>query len=90
MILKNYIVERNFNILYEYKSVLIYGENEGIKEDIKLKLKKINPDTEVINFFESEIIKNKNILYNCIFNEQKLISDEILIQIFFLNKLCKK
>ena len=87
MILKNYIVERNFNILYEYKSVLIYGENEGIKEDIKLKLKKINPDTEVINFFESEIIKNKNILYNCIFNESLFTKKKIIFIQYATDKI---
>ena len=35
MILKSYIVEKDHKILSKFKSVLMYGENQGIKEDIK-------------------------------------------------------
>ena len=35
MILKSYIVEQNFSTLNDYKEVLLYGENDGIKDDIK-------------------------------------------------------
>ena len=91
MILKSYIVEQNFNILNEYKAVLLYGENDGIKDDVKSRLKEHNKESEIINFFESEIIKNKNILYENIvneslFNERKIIfiqsvTDKILNEI---------
>ncbi len=87
MILKSYIVEQNFNILYDYKSVLIYGENEGIKEDVKLKLKKTNPDTEIINFFENEIIKNKNILYDSIINESLFSKKKIILIQYATDKI---
>ena len=40
MILKSYIVEKDHNILSKFKSVLMYGENQGIKEDIKEKILK--------------------------------------------------
>ena len=78
MILKSYIVEQNLNILNEYQAVLLYGENDGIKDDVKNKLKTLNSDSEIVTFFENEIIKNKNILYENIineslFNEKKLI-----------------
>ena len=39
MILKSYIVEQNLNVLDTYQAVLMYGQNDGIKEDIKTKIK---------------------------------------------------
>ena len=44
MILKSYIVEKNFDVLGNYQAVLLYGENDGIQDDIKLKLKDENKD----------------------------------------------
>lgn len=78
MILKSYIVEQNVNILENYQSTLMYGENNGIKTDIKFRLKNENKGAEIINFFEEEILKNKNILFENIineslFNEKKII-----------------
>ena len=91
MILKSYVVEQNLNILDSYQAILLYGENEGIKDEIKAKIKKLNKESEVINFFETEIIKNKDILYknivnDSLFNESKVIfiqlaTDKILGEI---------
>ena len=91
MILKSYIVEQQPKLLSGYKSVLLYGENEGIKNDIKSKLKDLNKGSEIIIFFESEILKNNNILYKnvineSLFNETKIIfihsaSDKIFNEI---------
>jgi DNA polymerase-3 subunit delta len=91
VILKSYIVEQNFGVLDEYRAVLLYGENDGIKDDVKFKLKNLNQDSEIINLFENEIIKNKNILYanvinESLFNEKKIIfihlaTDKILDEI---------
>ena len=78
MILKSYIVEQNLNLLNEYKAVLLYGENDGIKHDIQTRLRDTNKGSEIINLFENEIIKDKNIIFNNIineslFNEKKII-----------------
>ncbi len=91
MILKSYIVEQNIDVLKSYQATLIYGKNHGIKDDIKQVLADKNKNSEIIIFFEEEILKNKNILYQNIineslFNEKKLIfvhnaSDKILDQI---------
>ena len=59
MILKSYIVEQDFQILNNYQATLLYGVNDGIKGDIKSKLKNYYKDDEIINFFEEEIIKKK-------------------------------
>jgi len=91
VILKSYIVEQNLEILNNYQATLLYGENDGIKDDIKYRLKDSNKDSEIINFFEDEILKNKNILYENIinqslFNEKKIVfiqgtTDRILNEI---------
>lgn len=82
MILKSYIIEKDLNILDKYQAVLMYGENEGIKDDVRNKLKTKNKNSEIINFFESEIIKNKNILYESI-NNRSLFSEKKIIFIQF-------
>jgi len=87
VILKNYIVEQNFNILNEYKAVLLYGENDGFKDDIKSKLKKNNQESEIINFFESEIIKNKNILYENIVNGSLFGGNKIIFIQYVTDKI---
>tara|TARA_B110000285_G_C15126081_1_gene620349 strand:+ start:1801 stop:2805 length:1005 start_codon:yes stop_codon:yes gene_type:complete len=91
VILKSYIVEKNINVLNEYFMVLIYGVNDGIKDDIKFKIKDLNKNAEITNFFEEEIIKNRNILFETVvneslFNEKKIIfihsaTDKILNEI---------
>lgn len=91
MILKSYIVEGNVKTLSGYQSTLMYGENIGLKEDIKDNVKKIYSNYEFINLFEEEIIKNKDLLFNNISNsslfaEKKIIfiqeaSDKIYPQI---------
>ncbi len=78
MILKSYIVEQQPKLLNGYKSVLLYGENEGIKNDIKSKLKEFNKGSEIIIFFESEILKNNNILYKNIINESLFNETKII------------
>ena len=64
MIVKSYIIEKNESTLDDYKSVLIYGENQGLREDLKNIIKKKNTDSEIINLFQDEIINNKNILFD--------------------------
>jgi DNA polymerase III subunit delta len=90
MILKSYSVEQNIEILKNYKATLIYGENSGIKDDIKEEIKKRNKKSEILTFFESDILKD-TLLYDQIanqslFTQEKVIfiqnsSDKILEQI---------
>ena len=92
MILKSYIVEKDHKILSKFKSVLMYGENQGIKEDIKEKILKDSIGSEVINLFHEEIYGNKEILNNFIsnsslFSEKKIIfihevSDKVFDEVF--------
>ena len=57
MILKSYIVEKDIQVLENYAATLMYGENKGIKNDIKQEIREKNKDSEIITFFENEILK---------------------------------
>lgn len=90
MILKSYIVEQNVEILKQYQAILIYGENEGIKDDIKENIKIKNAKCEIITLFENDILKNnllqENIFNPSLFTEKKIIfiheaSDKIYNQV---------
>jgi len=78
MIFKSYILENNLKSFSGYKSFLFYGENHGLKKEFKEKLKVFYKDAEILNLFQEEIIKNKNILLNeiqnkSLFNKEKII-----------------
>ena len=60
MIYKSYLVEQNINILKK-DVVLIYGENDGLKSDLKKKLRLNNSSTNIKNTTQEEILKNQNI-----------------------------
>lgn len=90
MILKSYIVEQNIEILKNYRATLVYGENNGIKDDIKESIKNQNADSEIITFFENDILRNnllyENIANQSLFSQRKIIfiheaSDKIFSQI---------
>ncbi|MDA9624422.1 DNA polymerase III subunit delta [Pelagibacteraceae bacterium] len=78
MILKSYIIEKDISSINNYTSLLFYGENDGLKEDIKNEIKKINKSAEIINLFQEEIIKNNSIVLKelenlSLFNEKKIV-----------------
>ena len=58
MILKSYLIEQNVEILKKYQSTLFYGENDGIKDDIKKTIKEKNKNSEIIIFFEEDVLKS--------------------------------
>lgn len=76
MIYKSYLVEQNINILKK-DVVLIYGENDGLKSDLKKKLRLNNSSTNIKNTTQEEILKNQNIFFedflnNSLFDEKKI------------------
>tara|TARA_B100001996_G_scaffold132002_1_gene100401 strand:- start:506 stop:1510 length:1005 start_codon:yes stop_codon:yes gene_type:complete len=62
MILKSFVVEKNISLLEKYFVSLIYGENIGMKDDIKKEIKKYFKEYEQISFDQNDIIKNENLL----------------------------
>ena len=67
MIIKSYIAEQDTK-LFANKFLLIYGENIGLIEDLKKKIKSIYRDSEINIFSQGNIIQNKEMFYNQIFN----------------------
>ena len=81
MILKSYLAEQNFKQLERVKVILMHGENDGIKEEFKVKFKKDYKVNEVFNFFQSEILSNENILLEEL-NNQSLFSNKKIIFLY--------
>ena len=59
MILKSYLLEQNISLIDKYFINLIYGENIGMKDDIKGQIKIYFKNHEKILFTQDEILKNK-------------------------------
>ena len=66
MILKSYLLEQNISLIDKYFINLIYGENIGMKDDIKNQIKIYFKNHEKILFTQDEILKKK------IFSSNKL------------------
>ncbi len=87
MIYKSYLIEKDINIINE-KIILIYGENLGLKNELKIKIKNkiLKKDCELIRVNEDDIMKNRDIIFNemsndSLFNQKK---------IFFINDATDK
>jgi DNA polymerase-3 subunit delta len=81
MIYKSYLIDQNIK-LTDKKIFLFYGENLGLKNEFKNKIKLNNTDAEIINFSQEDIIKNENNFFNEILN----ISLFEKKKIYFLNQ----
>ncbi len=87
MIYKSYIVEENVKLLKEH-IILFYGENLGLKNDFKEKIKVENKEQEIIFLNQDVILNNNNLLLNeienlSLFNKPKTfilnqVNDKIL------------
>tara|TARA_B100002051_G_scaffold250877_1_gene262630 strand:- start:69 stop:1088 length:1020 start_codon:yes stop_codon:yes gene_type:complete len=95
MIAKSYEIEKKTENFLNYNLFLLYGENSGLKKDIresiKIAIEKKNKDVEYLSFYENEINDNEDNFYNSIyagslFGNKKIItinngSDKIIKQI---------
>ena len=86
MIFKSYILEQNIKSINNQKLFLFYGENQGLKKDLKEKLKLEYKNQEILNLLQDEIIKNKSILANEI-NNKSLFSEK---KVIFINQVNDK
>ena len=67
MIFKSYLIEQNNN-LNNKNILLFYGENVGLKNEFKNKIKLKNKNSEIVRFNQEEIIKEEEKFVNEIFN----------------------
>ena len=79
MIIKSFEIENNLQKIIPYKFILIYGENIGLKETLKKKIANLNKNSEIINLYQEDINKNKNIILNEIQNVSLFVEEKIII-----------
>ena len=63
MIFKSFIIEKNIKLLDTNSANIFYGENIGLKDDLKIQIKNLYEDYEILTLMQDEILKNHNILY---------------------------
>ena len=72
MIIKSYEVKKNIQNLYKHNFYLMYGENVGLKYDIrdfiKKTIKQKNDKIEILSLTEDEILSNEENFYDFIYS----------------------
>ncbi len=76
MIYKSYLIEQNINLIKD-NLILFYGENLGLKNSFKDKIKQINKKAFVKNIIQQDILANEEhffneVLNNSLFGEKKI------------------
>ena len=83
MIIKSYEIKKSGSNLLKYNFFLLYGENLGLKKDIRKFIKTIieekGDNAEILFLYENEILENEENFYNFIysgslFNNKKIIT----------------
>ncbi len=86
MILKSFELERNIQNILKFKFILIYGENIGLKEILKEKIIKLNNKADIINLYQEDLTKNKDV----VLTEVKNISLFAQKKVIIVNQLNEK
>ena len=78
MIFKSYLVENDLSLLNGKNIILLYGENTGLKDDLKKRIIANNNNKEIIKLTQDDILRNNFLLDNeimnlSLFNEKKMI-----------------
>ena len=84
MIIKSYEVRKNKSNLFKNNLFLLYGENLGLKKDIKNYITneiKQNGNIEISSIYENEIINNEDNFFNSIYSGS-LFSQKKIITIY--------
>ena len=94
MIIKSYEVQKNESNLSKYNFFLLYGENFGLKKDIKdvikIAIKQKNDSLEMLSVYESEILDNEENFYNSIYSGSLFSNKKIIIIFDATDKIMKK
>ena len=72
MISKSYEIQRNPSNFLKYNFFLLYGENNGLKKDIRESIKAAisqqDTNIELLSLYENDIIDNEENFYNSIYS----------------------
>ena len=79
MIIKSFILEKKISLMDECFVALFYGENIGMKDEIKNQIKKHCKNSEKISFHQDEIVKNDKLLNEHIHNTSLFTENKIII-----------
>ena len=94
MIIKSYEVPKNKSNFLKYNFFLLYGENIGLKKDIrdiiKIAVKQKDDKMEILSLHENEILDNEDYFYNLVYSGS-LFSNKKIITVFeATDKIIKK
>ena len=81
MIYKSYLIEQNINLI-DKNLFLFYGENLGLQQDLKKKIRNNNKDKLLLNFSQEDILKNEDQFFNEVINIS-LFEDK---KVYFINQ----
>ena len=94
MIVKSYEVQKNASNLPKYNFYLLYGENFGLKKDIrdiiKTAVKQKNDSIEMLSLYETEIINNEKNFINLIYSGSLFSNKKIITISEASDKIMKK
>ena len=80
MIIKSYLLEQSIEVI-KNNVALFYGENLGLIQDFKTKIRKHYTKFSILKYTQDEILKNETLIYNEIRNESLFENNKI----FFLD-----
>tara|TARA_Y100000591_G_C21733843_1_gene645568 strand:+ start:76 stop:1065 length:990 start_codon:yes stop_codon:yes gene_type:complete len=78
MIYKSYLIEKEVSLIKE-NMTLIYGENIGIQDEIKRKIKSTYKDAEILLYNQEEILKKPSTLITEISNVSLFEKEKIIL-----------
>jgi len=82
MIIKSYEVQKNKSNFSKYNFFLLYGENFGLKKDIKnvikIAIKQKKDSLEMLSVYESEIFDNEENFYNSLYSGSLFSNKKII------------
>ena len=83
MIIKSYEIKKNKSNLSKNNFYLLYGENLGLKKEIKnfilAEISLEDKNIEKLNFFENDIINNEENFYNSVYSKSLFSNKKIII-----------
>ena len=79
MILKSFEIENNIKNIMKFNFVLVYGENVGLKQTLKRKIMDLYKNIEIINLYEEDISRNKDVIINEVKNVSLFSTNKLII-----------